>query len=136
MWLYFCNRTDCHIVCNHSLFLVSFLFYSPHCPLPPFFSVPLFFQPYIDPHSFLFHLTPYCHLIPVVRGTPTPDASDSFPSGPAQDASDGFLPGALDTPAPIHPTVQPSGTSVCSCWHVLCDQARDHCRYLRTCATG
>jgi hypothetical protein len=21
-------------------------------------------------------------------------------------------------------------------WHVLCDQARDHCRYLRTCATG
>ncbi|KAJ7348132.1 hypothetical protein DFH08DRAFT_808886 [Mycena albidolilacea] len=29
-----------------------------------------------------------------------------------------------------------SGTSVHSRWHVLCNQARDHCRYLQTRATG
>jgi hypothetical protein len=30
----------------------------------------------------------------------------------------------------------PSGTSIRSHWHVLCDQAWDHCRYLQTRATG
>jgi hypothetical protein len=78
-----------------------------------------------------------------VRGTPT---SDGFPSGPnldAPDASgasgaspDGFPPGAPDTSAPFYPTAKPPGTSVRSRWHMLCDQARDHCRYLRTRATG
>jgi hypothetical protein len=78
-----------------------------------------------------------------VRGTP---ASDGFPSRPNPDAPDasgasgaspdGFLPGAPDTSAPFYPTTKPPGTSVRSRWNVLCDQARDHCRYLRTCATG
>jgi hypothetical protein len=78
-----------------------------------------------------------------VRGTP---ASDGFPSGPNPDAPDvsgasgaspdGFPPGAPDTSAPFYPTAKPPGTSVRSRWHVLCDQACDHCRYLRTRATG
>jgi hypothetical protein len=89
-----------------------------------------------------------------VRGTPASDsfpsrpdpdasaalgalgASDASPSGPAPDTSDGFLPGAPDTSVPFYPTTKPPGTSVRSRWHVLCDQARDHCRYLRTRATG
>jgi hypothetical protein len=83
---------------------------------------------------------------PIVKGTP---ASDGFPSGPNPDAPDalgalgalgaspdGFPPGAPDTSAPFYPTAKPPGTSVRSRWHVLCDQARDHCRYLRTRATG
>jgi hypothetical protein len=73
-----------------------------------------------------------------VRGTP---ASDGFPDAPdasgASGASpDGFPPGPPDTSAPFYPTAKPPGTSVRSRWHVLCDQARDHCRYLRTRATG
>jgi hypothetical protein len=60
-----------------------------------------------------------------------PDASDASGASP-----DGFPPGAPDTFAPFYPTAKPPGTSVRSRWHVLCDQARNHCRYLRTHATG
>jgi hypothetical protein len=75
-----------------------------------------------------------------VRGTPAQaafallarSAPDTFPS----DAPDGFSATTPDTPVPVHSSVQPSGTSVHSHWYVLCDQAQDHCRYLRTCATG
>ena len=75
-----------------------------------------------------------------VRGTP---ASDGFLSGPNPDAPDasgaspdGFPPGAPDTSVPFYPTDKPPGTSVRSRWHVLCDQARYHCRSLWTRATG
>jgi hypothetical protein len=89
-----------------------------------------------------------------VRGTPASAASDGFPSGPdpnasaasdtsdafpsglALDTSDGFPPGAPDTSVPFYPTAKPPETSVRSRWHVLCDQARNHCRYIRTHATG
>jgi hypothetical protein len=79
--------------------------------------------------------TPYSKGGGDVRGTPAPAAS-TLPAGSAPDA---FPSDAPDTPAPIHLSVQPSGTSgtsVRSHWHMLCDQARDHCRYLRTHATG
>jgi hypothetical protein len=55
-------------------------------------------------------------------------ALDAFPSGLAPDTSDDFPPGAPDTSAPFYLTAKPPETSVRSRWHVLCDQAHDHCR--------
>jgi hypothetical protein len=84
-----------------------------------------------------------------VRGAPIPDALLAKPGSPGSspDASsaesgspgsgpDAFLAEALDTPVPVYLLAQPPGTSVRSRWHMLCDQAQDHCKYLQTHATG
>jgi hypothetical protein len=70
----------------------------------------------------------------LVRGAPAPAAfgPDTF----LADALDGFPSAPLDTSASVPVSIQLSRTFVCSCWHVLCDQAHDHCRYLWTHATG
>jgi hypothetical protein len=58
-----------------------------------------------------------------VRGTP------AFPAFPASAPAPAFVPA-------IPPANASGFPPICSRWHMLCDQARDHCRYLRTRATG
>jgi hypothetical protein len=76
--------------------------------------------------------TPASNGFPSVPDPDASGASDASPSGPAPDTS----PGAPDTSTSFYPTAKSPGMSVRSRWHVLCDQARDHCRYIRTRATG
>jgi hypothetical protein len=76
--------------------------------------------------------TPTLAGFPAAFALPAGSGPDTFPA----DAPDGFLATAPDAPVPIHLPVQPSGTSIRSRWHVLCDRAWDHFRYLQTRATG
>jgi ankyrin repeat protein len=82
------------------------------------------------------------------HGTPradnNPNPSPPVRRTPASAAlSDPFRSVTPDASLSVHPSVCPSAlplelsrTSAHSCWHALCDQVRDHCRYLWTCATG
>jgi hypothetical protein len=64
-----------------------------------------------------------------VRGTP------ALPAFPAISPASGPVSGPVSGPA-SGPANAPDFPPARSRWHVLCDQARDHCRYLRTRATG
>ncbi|KAF8171209.1 hypothetical protein K438DRAFT_1852988 [Mycena galopus ATCC 62051] len=71
---------------------------------------------------------------PILRPAPSdrPASPDCPAFGPApQPAPHGTSPPASPDSVPLRPP-----TSGRSHWHVLCDQARDYCQSLRTCATG
>ncbi|KAF8169295.1 hypothetical protein K438DRAFT_237529 [Mycena galopus ATCC 62051] len=69
---------------------------------------------------------------PILRPTPTPrPASPVRPASPERPPSPGTLSSVPPDSIPPHPP-----SSGRSHWNVLCDQARDHCRSLRTRATG
>jgi hypothetical protein len=63
-----------------------------------------------------------------VRGTPALHTFSAFPAI--------SLVSALASTPAIPPANAPNLLPACSRWHMLCDQACDHCRYLRTRATG
>jgi hypothetical protein len=69
---------------------------------------------------------------PILRPTPTPrPASPVRPASPERPPSPGTSSSVPPDSIPLHPP-----SSGRSHWNVLCDQARDHCRSLRTRATG
>jgi hypothetical protein len=67
-----------------------------------------------------------------VRGTPALPAFLAVLAISPASALASVLASALAFPPANAPDLPPARSR----WHVLCDQARDHCRYLRTCATG
>jgi hypothetical protein len=72
---------------------------------------------------------PKFRIVLCVRGTPAPGA---FPAIPPASAS---ASAPVSVPA-FPPAIAPDLLPTRSRWHVLCDQAWDHCRYLQIRATG